>query len=92
LKKLIELATNERNKLILKFMYDTGVRVSELSNLKKKHFDWANLKGTVYKGKGNKDRIFYYSRPLATELREFDWDKNEKARNCDYMFTNGRGG
>ena len=53
-------------------MYDTGLRISELSNLKKKHFDWTNFKGTVYKGKGNKDRIFYYSRLLSTELRKFD--------------------
>jgi len=79
LKKLLEVATNERNKLILKFMYDTGLRISELSNLKKKHFDWTNLKGTVYKGKGNKDRIFYYSNLLSTELRKFDLNKNEKA-------------
>ena len=42
--------------------------------------------------KGNKDRIFYYSKLLSTELRKFDLNKNEKAKNCEYMFTNGRGG
>jgi site-specific recombinase XerC len=72
--------------LILKFFYDSGLRVSALSRVKKKHFDWANCKGMAYKCKGNKQRPFYYSPELSRELQIFIRNMTQKQQKCDYLF------
>ncbi len=70
--KLIEFENNPRNKLILKFLFITGVRVSELCSLK-----WKDLKErkeggqvSVY-GKGSKTRVLIIPEPLWSELNAF---------------------
>jgi integrase/recombinase XerD len=60
-----------KEKIIIWTMLDTGLRVSELANLKKNNIDWQNHRLTIY-GKGgfygklSKRRII----PLATRVRE----------------------
>jgi integrase/recombinase XerD len=56
--QIINLEPNPRNQLILKFLYATGVRVSELCGLQWKHFQRRRTGGgqvTVF-GKGGKTR------------------------------------
>ena len=71
LKKMINASTNNRNELILKVLFGTGLRISELCNLITKDLDLDNGKGTVRKGKGNKDRLFYYNHELAKDIELF---------------------
>ena len=50
---------NKRNYLLINFLYSTGIRVAEASNLKIQHMrDWNNGVGYVRNGKGGKDRRF----------------------------------
>ena len=48
-----------RNSLILEMLYSTGIRVSELVNIKLKDLD-INQKSIRIIGKGNKERIVYF--------------------------------
>lgn len=53
---MINEADNERDKLILKTLFGTGIRVSGLCNLEYKKLDFSTNSGTVI-GKGKKERI-----------------------------------
>ena len=55
--KLIMVADNFRNKLIVRLLYTTGLRVSELVNLNWEDIDFKNKEILVRSGKGGKGRI-----------------------------------
>ena len=57
----------KRNKAILLFLLDTGVRASELCSLTMRDVDMAGQKATVL-GKGNKKRTVYFGRNTARAL------------------------
>ena len=56
-----DISTNEgiRDKLIIELFYSTGIRVSELSNLKISNINFSEQKILIL-GKGNKERIVLY--------------------------------
>ena len=55
--------TKMRDKLILSILYSTGLRVSELIEIKIQDIDFSER--TIFiKGKGNKERLFYSIRTL----------------------------
>lgn len=88
IKKLIEHAGSSKTKLITKFLYSTGLRVSELVNLKIKDIDLQEKTGWVRRGKGSKDRFFPISDQLTTELIYY---LKKQTVNQEYLFT-GRNG
>ena len=59
-----------RNRCIIEILYDTGVRVNELVNLKMKDIDFVNKTINIY-GKGNKERIVYYGDYLKEILNKY---------------------
>lgn len=58
----------QRNRLILELLYGTGIRVSELCNIKVKDID-LNNKTIRILGKGSKERIVFYG-DICAELLE----------------------
>lgn len=84
---LLKLARNDnfRNYLIIKTLFHTGLRVSELVNLKKK--DLLNGMIMVRKGKGDKDRTVPIDQDLEDTLESYTADKSRD----DYLFE-GRNG
>jgi len=56
-----------RNEAIILFLYDTGVRATELCQLKMQDVDMGNRHARVL-GKGNKSRVVYFSRETARVL------------------------
>lgn len=58
----------QRNRLILELLYGTGIRVSELCNIKIKDID-LNNKTIRILGKGSKERIVFYG-DICAELLE----------------------
>jgi integrase/recombinase XerD len=80
---LINNAGSKKSKIIIKFLYSSGLRVSEVCNLKIEDLDLTNRKGFVRGGKGGKDRIFFISQSLSKEIEKFV-DKLKRG----YLFSN----
>lgn len=74
-----------RDRLIIEMLYATGVRVSELINIKYEDIDFNNRRIVVC-GKGNKERIVYYGEYAEEVLKEYmsTHEKNKQG----YVFTN----
>jgi len=70
LNKLLENTNNYRDKLIIKFLFYTGVRVSELIKIKKNDIIFEEGFVKVY-GKGGKERIVPIPKELLNELKDY---------------------
>jgi len=75
---LIENSSNLKSKLILQTLYSSGLRVSEVVNLKPVDLNFEDNVGWVRSGKGGKDRMLILSKKLSKKLDKFikknsDW-------------------
>jgi integrase/recombinase XerC len=61
-------------RLVLSMLYHTGMRVSELVNLREGHIDFA-LQSVKVLGKGNKERIIPLGEPLLADLKDYFTEK-----------------
>ena len=76
-RRLIDSADNIKSRLIISLLYSSGLRVSELVNLKLEDLNLDEKTGWVRKGKGSKDRLFTISGNLSEELAEYRARKAE---------------
>lgn len=77
----------KRNRLILELLYGTGIRVSELCNIKVKDID-LNNKTIRILGKGSKERIVFYGDACAEILELYLSDGRNillNKKNNDYL-------
>lgn len=79
---LIGNADTEKSRLIISLLYSSGIRVSELVNLKVHDINVNDNTGWVRRGKGGKDRLFIMSPILAQGLREY-----LEGRSHQYVFS-----
>lgn len=70
IRNLIDSAKHHKSKLIIKLLYSSGLRVSELVNLTPKDLDFQQNSGWVRQGKGSKDRIFKIAESLSKQLQK----------------------
>ena len=80
------------NRLLLMIFYQTGIRLSELINIKESHID--NSKGSVkVLGKGNKERIIPVNNALLKEIESYISDKNSNINEVqkDFLLINAKG-
>ena len=70
-KKLLDSLEHIKTKLIVKLLYSSGLRVSELVNLTTKDLDFSQNIGWVRKGKGSKDRLFKIAESLNKPLQKY---------------------
>ena len=81
----------KRDKMILDLFYNTGMRRSELNNLKETDIDSYNSQIKVL-GKGNKERIIPIQPQLRAALKEYMDMKNQSiATPSIYLFVNMEG-
>jgi integrase/recombinase XerD len=66
---LIAAVPRKRSQILLKLLYASGLRVSELVNLHLGDIEGTSI--TVRHGKGGKDRITILPQSLATELQQY---------------------
>ena len=83
----ISNALGQRNRLILEVLYASGVRVSELVNIKIKDIDLKNKSITVF-GKGKKTRIVYFGLPCKEKIERYLSIRNSDS---EYLLLNKRG-
>lgn len=81
--RLLNSAETKKSKLILSLLYSSGLRVSELVNLKPNDINFLENIGWVRGGKGSKDRMFSLSPNLVTELKEY----LQKREGAKYVFS-----
>jgi len=70
IRNLIASSPTEKSKLIIKLLYSTGLRVSELVNLKLKDLNLKTRESWVRSGKGSKDRFFQLPPNLMEDLNK----------------------
>ena len=83
-----------RNRLILELLLATGIRVSELSNIKLKDIDF-NSREIKILGKGNKERIVYYKDYASSSLDNYLSASRGILLNhkqSEYLLINNNGG
>jgi len=82
----------QRNLLIIEMLYATGVRVSELVNIKIKDIDKYN-ESIKINGKGSKERIVFYGSFCKHSLDVYLKDGRNKLdkKNNEYLFLNKNG-
>ncbi len=82
----------QRDSVILEILYSTGIRVSELVNIKLKDINLSTRKIRIL-GKGNKERIVLYGEYLKNLLDIYLNDGREKLvkNNQEYLVLNKNG-
>jgi len=80
------------DRLIISIFYQTGLRLSELINLREDKIDFGNRTIKVL-GKGNKERIIPIHSSLMKEIRDYLKEKNAKIDQADrqFLLINERG-
>ena len=86
-KKMLESVKNQKHKLIISLLYSSGLRLSELINLKVGDLEFGEKIGWVRSGKGNKDRMFLLSEKMIPDLK----NHLRGMKNDDYIFQGWEG-
>lgn len=88
IKKIIENTSNNKHRLMITLAYSSGLRVSEIINLKVKDLDLGELIIRLKEAKGMKDRITILPEKIKNEVNNLIVGKS----NDDYVFESERGG
>ncbi|MFE1242964.1 site-specific tyrosine recombinase/integron integrase [Fictibacillus sp. NPDC058756] len=80
---------NVRDRAIVEALYATGVRVSELLQIKLEDIKWETRQIWIRKGKGNKERFVLFSYECAERLKTYLELRKEVS---EYLFASNRGG
>ena len=82
-----------RNALILELLYSTGIRVSELSNIKLKDIN-VNEREIIILGKGSKERIVIFGKVCLELLNDYVKTSRKKllSKENEYLLLNKNGG
>jgi integrase/recombinase XerD len=86
-RKLIDSTDTIKSRLIVSMLYATGLRVSELVNLKVSDLNLEEKTGWVRKGKGSKDRLFVMGSQIAEELKEY---LDTRGKENEFVFSKNK--
>ena len=79
-----------RDKLILELLYGTGMRLSELIDLKERDIDFYSRTVKVL-GKRNKERIIPINQPLVKLIQDYQSYKNSEGLTHEYLIVSEKG-
>ena len=81
-----------RDKLLLELLYGTGIRMSELINMKENDINYYDESVKVL-GKRNKERVIPLSKELIILLKKYDIEKrkNFNTNEIDYIIVTNKG-
>ena len=78
-----------RDRAIVEALYTTGVRISELLEIKLEDIKWETRQIWIRKGKGNKERFVLFTHECAERLNTY---LSNRKNDNPYLFANNRGG
>ena len=78
---------NIREKALIDFFFSTGLRVSEVADVRLSDIDWNNRSVFVHHGKGNKERIVYFNAEAEVSLRAYLSTRSDAT---DGLFVNAK--
>ncbi len=81
--KLLQNIHNPKHSLMIRLLYSSGMRISELLHLRIRDLDFSQNCGWVRDGKGCKDRPFIIAQSLKEELLSWTKDKTPD----EWLFT-----
>lgn len=87
-RKLIINISSWKHKLMIELMYSSGLRVSELINVKVKDLVLDEGYGFVRNGKGGKDRLFVLAKIVKEKIKNLT--EIESLNKEDYLFKTNR--
>ena len=95
-KKLLDVfntryISSQRNKVMIKLMLNSGLRLSELINLTWKEVNLQTGRLKVVSGKGDKDRILWINDSTLDALRGWRNRQNDKLGDIKLVFTTRTG-
>ena len=88
IERILSCVSNEKHRTMIALAYGSGLRVSELTDLRTGSIDFDEGIIYVYQGKGKKDRITLLPQTIIEELRKCTTGKCPS----DYLFESERGG
>ena len=83
IKKMLSETKNKKHRLLIEFLYASGLRVSEAVNMKIDDLDLKEKIGTVKSGKGKKDRLIILSNTMIKHLESY---LKKRKDNNPYVF------
>ena len=86
----LETKEGKRDALIMEMLYSTGIRVSELVNIKLKDINEIEKK-IIILGKGNKERYVYYGKQCENLLNIYMNERKQIKTEEEYLFLNKHG-
>ncbi len=90
LKESLETKNNLRDNLIIELLYATGIRVSELVNIKINDIDF-NSNSIKVLGKGSKERIVYFGDYAKTAIEKYLNSNNYIKYNSNWLLPSIKG-
>ena len=88
IQRIIGLIGNEKHRLMVALAYASGLRVSEVINLKIKDVNLSEFMIHLKGAKGDKDRLTIFPEKLKTDMERLMAGRNAN----DYVFASERGG
>jgi len=79
--------TSQRNKTIIKVILSSGLRLSEMCNIKWREVDLLIGQVKVVQGKGAKDRVLWVDEDTTMMLQEWKIRQFKEWGKSDYVFT-----
>ena len=80
IRRLLDIIKNPKHRLLVEFMYSSGLRVSECVSIKVDDLDLNEKIGKIKHGKGNKERYIILSDTLIGHLNEYLRTKKDKSQ------------
>lgn len=87
-RKLLNAISNWKHRLMIEFLYGSGLRVSELINMKIKDLELDKNYGYVRNGKGGKDRLITLSKIVREKIKNLI--EMEKLNENNFLLQSNR--
>ncbi len=71
IKEMINSTTNIKHQIVIELLYSSGLRLSELINLRHEDINFEKSTVRINQGKGNKDRLSIISRTTADKIKTY---------------------